>query len=200
MAGSSQRSLSDLDESRIRYAAAPYYITGIRLSDFVERPEFKFRGIRPTLDKARLLFVFELIQMHTRLGFVKGGVYEVETDRNSPWALRELRITSDQTLVYKSTLTYEGVAGNGWPRLRHIDTSRYENGHRFVHSKINVHYIGPSRRKEAEFTPEYYGLPSTIFDQISGPAPKPWWWTYGLWGGIGVVLLVIAGWLWRRTR
>jgi hypothetical protein len=183
---------------RSRVPAFAYSYSGYTIKEYCCGPDFHLDAVEHISPTEVIFRVSATGNPTGKGGHRPHAKYKIICDPTQAWVRTSFELTThnEQTTIIQK---YRGLLEGRWPLLAEFSTSRTENGKRVSESKGIVHYIGPSRRKEAEFTPEYYGLPSTIFDQISGPAPKPWWWTYGLWGGIGVGLLFIAGWLWRRS-
>jgi hypothetical protein len=185
--------------TRARVPAFAYSFGAYTLGEYVIGPGFRLDEVTHR-SPTEVVFAFTSTGGVGRLGDNPGAKYRLICNPQLAWARTWIEVYRPDA-KYRSTIEqrYRGKTSDGWPLLSEVIMKAELEGNETLDSKMTVTYIGPSRRKEAEFTPEYYGLPSTIFDQISGPAPQPWWWTYGLWSGIGVGLLIVAGWLWRRS-
>ena len=184
-----------------RLATMAYGVNTVPLPEFVESGQFLYRGRRSIPDSGNERFFFEAKPDARHLGVFGGAEYEIDVDPAKRWAIARFRVSEDiqgTPVTRRAEYFYDGQDADGWPVLKRVETASEESGAPITRTDYLVRYLGPSRRDDAEFTPERYGLPATIFDQVSPPPPVPWYRAWGMWLLLAAGCLAVAAWLWRR--
>jgi prepilin-type N-terminal cleavage/methylation domain-containing protein/prepilin-type processing-associated H-X9-DG protein len=195
--GAAESSFQGSDLNILRSPTWPFTYGTYTLAEMAEGGDFHIAAIRrPNASELEVEFT---AGAKPRPGIVPGATYIAVVDRTWNWALKRLetRSTNANAGSWVHNYRYNGLIDGQWPALSGFDATLLMNGGQMVSQALTVRYIGPSRRKDEEFTPSYYGLSEVLFDQVSGPAPKPWWRLYGPWLLLAVVLLALA---WRLRK
>ena len=189
------------DDGYLGLPTVPYSLQMMPLARFAESGEFDYLGRSTLSGSGHVRFRFRAMRDVADRKILDGGIYELVVDPDKRWALVEFSVVGTRANMpthLEEQITYDGADEEGWPMPRRFSMKSHERGELVSQYDYEIHYLGPSRREDAEFTPEHYGLPSGLFDQVAGPLPQPWYRTYGPWGLVGRGCLVGAVLLWRR--